>query len=412
MQPREFFASEHDIDSKLIDADALHVLVRLREAGFTAYLVGGSVRDLLRKQRPKDYDISTSARPEQVKSVFGRQCILIGKRFRLAHVRFGRKVFEVATFRAGENESDLIIHDNEWGSPEEDALRRDFTINGLFYDPVMHTVIDYVGGWEDIHKKVLRSIGDPLVRFKQDPVRMLRLIKFRVRCGFEIDSITEQALEQCKEEITKSSYARILEEMLRMLESGYSAPFFDRMLKSGMLHVLMPQLAEFLQSPHGQSVNSYLTNADKICQAYGAGTINRGVLTACLLFPYLEQQIQEQYLSKSTLPNLGDIMLMSTGVIKDLLWSAFSHFPRRLSAMIGFILATQYRLTPFSHKKHMSLKLLHHKEFILALKFLKVRSLVDPRLDGQYLEWKKLFKQIDRRGEHKSHSHHSSMHSP
>src|SRR5262249_1655161 len=154
VKPKIYHAQDHHIDLNLIDPDALYVLDRLRAAGFVAYLVGGSVRDLLVKKMPKDFDISTSALPEQIKALFKRPCILIGRRFRLAHIRFGRKIIEVSTFRTGENVEDLILQDNVWGSPEEDVLRRDFTINGLFYDSADQTVIDYVGGWEDIQEGV------------------------------------------------------------------------------------------------------------------------------------------------------------------------------------------------------------------------------------------------------------------
>ncbi|HEV8052617.1 MAG TPA: polynucleotide adenylyltransferase PcnB, partial [Parachlamydiaceae bacterium] len=190
VQPKIYHATDHDISLALIDPDAIQILKRLKEAGFLAYLVGGSVRDLLVKKQPKDYDISTSARPEQIKQVFQRNCLLIGRRFRLAHIRFGHRIFEVSTFRSGENDSDLIVHDNCWGSPEEDVMRRDFTMNGLFYDPCNHTVIDYVGGWQDIHNNLLKTIGDPVVRFKQDPVRMIRLLKFQSRFDFKIDPQT------------------------------------------------------------------------------------------------------------------------------------------------------------------------------------------------------------------------------
>lgn len=226
MQPKIYSVSEHVIDQSLIDPDALLTINKLREAGHTAYLVGGGVRDLLLKRAPKDFDISTSALPEQVKQVFHRNCILIGRRFRLAHVRFGHKILEVSTFRSGENDSDLILQDNKWGSAQEDVLRRDFTINGLYYDPSNHTIIDYVGGWEDIQKNMLRTIGDPYIRFKQDPVRMIRLLKFRARFGLDIDMESRKALVNCRDEIVKSSPARVLEEIFRMLESGASAPFF------------------------------------------------------------------------------------------------------------------------------------------------------------------------------------------
>ncbi len=189
------------------------------------------MRDLVLKRKPKDFDISTSARPEQVKHVFQRSCLLIGRRFRLAHIRFGHKVIEVSTFRSGENDTDLIIHDNEWGTPEEDVLRRDFTINGLFYNPADHSIIDYVNGWHDIQKGILRTIGDPFTRFKQDPVRMIRLLKFQARIKFNVETKTQKALLACRDEIFKSAPARILEEIFRMLESGSASPFFQLMLE-------------------------------------------------------------------------------------------------------------------------------------------------------------------------------------
>src|SRR5262249_34556430 len=148
MNPTIYEQTSHQVSLDEVDPDALKVIKTLQKAGHTAYIVGGGVRDLLLKQKPKDYDISTSAKPEEIKQLFRGQCLLIGRRFRLAHIRFGKKIIEVATFRAGDNESDqLIVHDNVWGTPEQDVLRRDFTINGLFYDPSTETIIDYVGGY-------------------------------------------------------------------------------------------------------------------------------------------------------------------------------------------------------------------------------------------------------------------------
>lgn len=407
MQPKTYFATEHDIDSSLIDIDALFVINKLREAGFKAYLVGGSVRDLLVKKQPKDFDISTSAQPEEIKGLFHRNCILIGRRFRLAHIRFGHKIIEVSTFRSGENEGDLIIQDNKWGSPEEDVLRRDFTINGLFYDPASHSVIDYVGGWEDIKKKVLRTIGDPEIRFKQDPVRMIRLLKFRARFGFEIAPESRKALLACKEEIIKSSPARILEEIFRMLESGASTPFFHLLKEAGILKLLFPHLADFLTKPEGKWVYHYLSVVDKINVKNLRYPLDRSVLTACLVFPMLEKEIQDQYLEKQLIPHLGEVMMLATSVIRDLVTSSFSHFPRRISSTMTFILANQYRLTPLTEKKHHRPKLFRSKEFGLALDFLKIRASVDENLKEAYQVWKEFFKQHDRHGERKRHHPHS-----
>ena len=178
MAPRILPRPEHNVSRKDIDDDALKVLYRLKNAGFLGYLVGGGVRDLLLARKPKDFDISTDAHPPQVKKLF-RNCFIIGRRFRLCHVRFGRKVIEVSTFRRQaepEEGETLIRRDNTFGTPEEDAFRRDFTVNALFYDVATFSIIDYVGGLEDVQQKVIRTIGDPVVRFREDPVRMLRAV--------------------------------------------------------------------------------------------------------------------------------------------------------------------------------------------------------------------------------------------
>ena len=410
MQPKIYIASEHGIDRDLIDSDALFVLNKLREAGFVAYLVGGSVRDLLIKRKPKDYDISTSAQPEQIKRLFHRSCLLIGRRFRLAHIRFGKKIIEVATFRSGDNESDLIIHDNQWGSPEEDVLRRDFTINGLCYDAATDTVIDYVGGWEDIRKGILRTIGHPVVRFKQDPVRMIRLLKFRARFGFDIDPITISALIECRMELVKSSPARILEEFFRMLESGASSPFFRLMTEYGFLEMLFPVLTEFLKSEHGDEIHEFLLGADRINQHFGPAALERPVLAACLLFPIVEREMKSQYIDQNLTPHMGEIMMLTSSMIKNVVTSSFSHFPRRISATMGFILSTQYRLTPPSGKRNYRLRLFKHKEFVQALKFLKLRTLVDEELIEAYTSWKKIYRQHERHGDRRPHPHHLPVH--
>lgn len=408
MQPKIYHADDHEVDHSLIDADALYVINKLKNAGFLAYLVGGGIRDILAKKTPKDFDISTSARPEQIKQVFQRNCLLIGRRFRLAHVRFGKKVIEVSTFRSGENESDLIVHDNQWGSPEEDVLRRDFTINGLFYDPSTHTVIDYVGGWEDIHNKILRTIGNPFVRFKQDPVRMIRLLKFQARFDFKIDPKAKEALAKCREEIIKSSPARILEEIFRMLESGYSSPFFHLMTQSGILELLFPCLTHFLEGKHGKEVYEYLAGVDGLHINDPKNLLDRSLLTACLLYPILEHELRIQYLDKGIIPHIGEIMLMTSSLIKGFVTSSFSHFPRRHSSTMGFILATQFRLTPISGKRHPRPKVMRNKEFSYALQFLHLRSLVNEKFAESYHYWNDLTRQIDKHhsGERKGHHHH------
>jgi poly(A) polymerase len=404
VQPKIYHATDHDIDANSIDQDAVKIIQRLLEAGYSAYLVGGGVRDLLLKKQPKDYDISTSARPEQIKALFQRQCILIGRRFRLAHIRFGHKIFEVSTFRSGENDSDLIIQDNCWGTPEEDVLRRDFTINGMFYSPTTHTVIDYVGGWEDIHKRILRSIGDPLVRFRQDPVRMIRLLRFHTRTGFTIDSETKEALLQLPHEITKSSPARILEEMLRMLESGYSSPFFQEMYNAKLLKPLFPSLTAFLQSRHGNEVYNLLAAADTLTN-HPHKKPCRAVLASSLLFPILEKEIDFQFLRKNITPSFGEIMELASKIIHGVFIGAFSHFPRKLSSEVHYILSMQYRLTPLTGKRNHGPRLLRQVDFAHALDFLKIRAVANPLLTEPYEWWARLV-----HGHRHNHGHESKNH--
>lgn len=408
VQPKTYHASDHDLDPKLIDPDALFVVHKLKDAGFTAYIVGGGVRDLLTKKCPKDYDISTLARPEQIKQLFTRNCILIGRRFRLAHIRFGHKIIEVSTFRSGENDSDLILNDNQWGSPEEDVLRRDFTINGMFYDPLSHTIIDYVGGWEDIHKRTLRTIGDPVIRFKQDPVRMIRLLKFQARFGFKINPDCQKALSHCKDEIIKSSPARVLEEIFRMLESGAASPFFHLMAKSSLLELLFPCLTHFLEGKNGPEIFDFLASADEVNKANSRHPLDRAILTSCLLFPILDHEIKVQYLNKNIIPHIGQIMMLTSSLIKGFVTSSFSHFPRKLSTTMGFILATQYRLTPLTGKRHPRPKILGNKEFELALHFLKLRASIHKNLQDTYTYWKDLYRQTDRHNDRRGHHHQSN----
>ena len=247
MRPTIYTRDEHSVRLDQVDEHALSAVLTLQDAGHTAYLVGGSVRDLLLKKKPKDFDISTSARPEEIKKLFQRQCLLIGRRFRLAHLRFGNKILEVSTFRAGDiTSSSIILHDNRWGSEEEDVMRRDFTMNALFYEPRKQLILDYVGGVKDIEKRLLRTIGEAHLRFRQDPVRMIRLLKFQARFGFRCDEEAIQALDTCKHEIVKSAEARILEELLKMLESGRAEAFFSLLSDYGFINLLLPCFQHFL----------------------------------------------------------------------------------------------------------------------------------------------------------------------
>lgn len=395
MNPKIYQLGDHTLDKQHCDPDALKVVYILQQAGHTAYLVGGSVRDLLLGLSPKDYDMSTSARPEEIKELFRSQCLLIGRRFRLAHIRYGRKVFEVSTFRAGDPESDqLIVRDNEWGTPEQDVLRRDFTINGLFYDPSTETVIDYVGGYPDLQKKYLRTIGQPYLRFKQDPVRMIRLLKFKARFNFEIDPDANVALAECSPEILKSSQARIFEELLRMLESGASEMFIDLMHEHRFLELLTPAFAQFLTLPDGEDVLDLLYEVDLRTKN---GPLDRAILLCCLAFPYLQKYVQVHFLDRGKNPHMGELVQEVQNAISNV-FRPFFLIPRKLRMKMASILLMQFRFTPFQKQKSRTHRIPRDPDFPFALEFLDLRSTMEPALKKVWKEWNDAYR---KKGSHR-----------
>ena len=256
IQPVVRIREEHNISRRDIDPDALKVLYRLARNNYIAYLVGGGVRDLLLGRKPKDFDVSTNAKPEQIRSLF-RNCILIGRRFRLAHIRYSDKIIETSTFRStpkpscdpADPEADLFQRDdNLFGSPQEDALRRDFTVNGLFYDIESFSIIDYVGGMEDLAARRIRSIGDPGIRFREDPVRMVRAIRFASRLDFTLEPETEAAIHTHGEELTKASPARLLEEITRLFAFSSGEKAVRLLHSTGLLQVILPEVSACLES--------------------------------------------------------------------------------------------------------------------------------------------------------------------
>ena len=263
-RPVVYKRPEHCISRKNIDPDALKVLYRLSALGYTAYLVGGGVRDLLMGRTPKDFDVGTSAKPNEVRKAF-RNCFLIGRRFRLAHVRFGEKVIETATFRQNsqtvgeiiEHAAEGPLEDNTFGTPETDAYRRDFTVNGLFYDIKDFSVIDWVGGMRDLEKKIIRAIGDPDIRFQEDPVRMMRAVKFSARLGFTIERRTLAAMKRHHACILTAAVPRVCEEVFRLFTYGHSAEAFRLMYETGLLGDLLPSLAKFIDRDGGKKSSTF-----------------------------------------------------------------------------------------------------------------------------------------------------------
>lgn len=380
---------EHKIPVEHIDKDALNVIAKLQEAGFIAYLVGGSVRDLILGITPKDFDVSTSAKPEEVRNLF-RNCYLVGRRFRLAHVRFHNKIIEVSTFRAGDNDrEDLIVRDNEYGTPEEDVLRRDFTINGLFYDPSNQTLIDYVNGYEDTIQKRLVTIGNSYVRFKQDPVRMIRLVKFQARFDFAVDQEAHLALLDCRQEILKSATARVLEELLRMLESGASYPFFSKMADLGLLTHLIPTFSAYCEIAKENESYEFLKEIDRSTKE--GEIFDRHVLLSALVFPVFERHINLLYRSKGEAIHLGLIYNEALFIMEEY-FSPYLILPKKMFAIIAFILTSQFRLVPLKPKPG-KLKVPKTAEFILAIEFLKLRGQFNPVLQHRAQDWHKAWLQ-------------------
>ena len=282
-----------EIREEWLDPDAVKVVRRLRKADFTAYLVGGCVRDLLLGMHPKDFDVATSAHPNQVKATF-RNSRLIGRRFRLAHVYYkGGKVVEVSTFRANPLDEltdlpqDLLIrHDNVFGTEQEDAKRRDFTINGLFYDVDEGRVVDHVGGKADLRARLVRTIGDPDVRMREDPVRILRAIRFAAKCGLSVEARTYAAMKTHVAEIPRCAPPRVLEEVLKLLRSGASRRSFELLRDVGALRVLLPPVAEHLERSGPEAAERHLRALDALDAHVRVGEIpSDAVLLAALLAP-------------------------------------------------------------------------------------------------------------------------------
>ncbi|MDQ1277761.1 MAG: poly(A) polymerase, partial [Thermodesulfobacteriota bacterium] len=308
MHPLIISRKGHSISRKQVNSNALRTLYRLRDHGFIAYLVGGCVRDLLLKRTPTDFDIATNATPGQIKRLF-RNCRLVGRRFRLAHLHFKDEIIEVSTFRAaapadeGETEETgqnkkpprhlidddgMVLRDNVFGTPEEDALRRDFTINALAYNIADFSVIDYSTGLSDLKERIIRPIGDPFVRFTEDPVRMLRAVRFAASHNFVIEPATWEVLRTLSPTISRAAPARLYEELLKLFLFGSGRPVLGLLDTSGLLAALFPGFSQWL---HGNSRHLMLVQANLACldELYRNGTISSPALfLAALLGPGLE----------------------------------------------------------------------------------------------------------------------------
>jgi poly(A) polymerase len=286
--PDKLGPKEHGIDPKLLSPNAVRVTQTLQEAGFKAFVVGGAVRDLLLGHKPKDFDVATNATPEQVKRLF-RRAFIIGRRFQIVHVMLGQEQIEVTTFRGAsaeespKDEHGRVLRDNTFGEQHEDAVRRDFSINAMYYDPATQVVLDYHGGIKDIRNKTLRIIGQPEARFREDPVRLLRVVRFAAKLGFKIDDATRAPIKVMAPLINNVPAARVFDEMLKLLMSGHALACLQQLRSEGLHHGLLPLLDVVLEQPLGERfVTLALDNTDRRVQQ--GKTVSPGFLFASLLW--------------------------------------------------------------------------------------------------------------------------------
>ena len=391
-------ASEHGINPRDIDKKARVILEALTTAGYEAYLVGGGVRDLMLGLHPKDFDIATSATPEQVKEVLPSTRI-IGRRFRLAHVHFGRLYYEVATFRAPHDESDKgqvghdgrIIHDNVFGSLEEDAVRRDFTVNALFYDLQLKEVIDFTGGVEDLKNRHLRMIGDPVVRYREDPVRMIRAIRFAVKLDLQIEPASDIPIRELSHLLGNIAPARLFEEVLKLFHSGSAVVMLERLREYKLFERLFPLAEASLSSEdnngsYTQLVRAALSNTDKRIRA--GLPVTPAFLFAVLLWKNVREG-SKMYRELGN-PALQSVHLAASDAFSEQVKSI--SVPRRFSNMTREIWVLQGRFQFKNQRRVMSL--LDHKRFRAAYDFMCLRAKSGEIPTGD-CEWWTLIQEVD-----------------
>lgn len=382
--PRIISRAEHGISRSNISEHALKVLYGLKKAGHEAYLVGGGVRDLLLGREPKDFDIATDASPEQVKAAF-RNCRLIGRRFKLAHVYFGREIIEVATFRAQlakDEEGDLhvengrIIRDNVFGSLEEDVWRRDLTVNALYYSIRDFTVVDYVGGYDDLKKGVLRLIGDPEARYREDPVRMLRAIRFAVKLGMRLEEKTEAPINELAYLLGEISAARLFEELLKLFHGGCALQTFEQLRHYGLFTWLFP-LTERILSTEGQGFpNILLTEA---LRSTDTRIAEGKPVTPAFLFAAMLWEPMQEYLPDLLAQGVPEVQAIQIATDKTFSRQRESiSVPRRFAIMVKEMFILQTRLMNRAGRR--ALLLLEHKRFRAAYDFLLLRAIADETL--------------------------------
>ncbi|WP_233828320.1 polynucleotide adenylyltransferase PcnB [Paraburkholderia sp. ZP32-5] len=380
----------HGIDPTLISRNAIRVTEGLQQGGYRAFIVGGAVRDLLLGVKPKDFDVATDATPEQVQKLF-RRARIIGRRFQIVHVQFGQEIIETSTFRAlvdapaadapppkrlkrdeldrrthAVDASGRVLRDNVWGEQHEDATRRDFTINAMYYDPATQTVLDYHNGMADMRARLLRMIGDPATRYREDPVRMLRVVRFAAKLGFDIDEATRAPIDTMADLINNVPAARLFDEMLKLMLSGHALACLKRLRQEGLHHGLLPLLDVVLEQPIGERfISLALSNTD--ARVLAGKPVSPGFLFATLMWHDVQQRWQKfEADGEYPVPALHRAMdeVLDTQTEKLAIH-------KRFSADMREIWGLQLRLEKRSGRS--ALKLLEHQRFRAGYDFLLLR---------------------------------------
>ncbi|KAF1025575.1 MAG: Poly(A) polymerase I [Burkholderia plantarii] len=404
-------AAVHGIDQALISRNAIRVTDTLQQAGFRAFIVGGAVRDLLFGIAPKDFDVATDATPTEVQRLF-RRARVIGRRFQIVHVQFGQELIEVSTFRAlvdapadapapapaadappprrlkrdeldrrthAVDASGRVLRDNVWGEQHEDAARRDFTINAMYYDPATQTVLDYHDGMADMRARLLRMIGDPATRYREDPVRMLRVVRFAAKLGFDIETHTREPIQRMADLINNVPAARLFDEMLKLLLSGHALACLKQLRAEGLHHGLLPLLDVVLEQPQGERfITLALGNTDARVRA--GKTVSPGFLFATLLWHDMRQR-WNQYVANGEFPvpalqrAMDDVLEMQTEKLA---------IHKRFSADMREIWGLQLRLEKRSGRG--AIRLLEHQRFRAGYDFLLLRC-ESGELDASVAQW-------------------------
>ena len=380
--------SEHSISRRRIPENVLKVLYRLHRSGYRAYLCGGSVRDLLMNRQPKDFDIATDAHPGDVRRLF-RNSRIIGRRFRLVHVIFQDMVVEVSTFRreperAGdENEDLLVTDDNTFGSPLQDARRRDFTINGLFYNIADFSVIDYIGGLEDMEHALVRVIGDPDLRFREDPVRMMRAIEFASRLGFEIEKATYEGLIRHRNDILKASPPRVAEEILELLRRGWAKGAFRLMVQTRLLEPLLPEIYRSIDAERAPYFWKMLEVLDRTVAA--GRKPSDAVLLSVLFLPWIMNELDEEQHRRDGRMRIGEVMIFIRELIQPV--CARMALAAGTRHQIEQALETMWRLLEPPSDRRAQLRFVYREPFGDALGLLELYALSSGRYVEQFRQW-------------------------